>query len=1020
MAEGAGLSLSAFPMFDTQTDPTSIGPRWRKWMVRFENRITAMNLTDPERKLALLLDYAGDDVHDDFLTLTVPAAGGNDPPGNDIYHRSITALNNHYAPQVQREYEIFSFRTAKQEESESLDQFVTRLRKLGATCDFANLSAEIKSQVIQRCKSSRLRTKGLSDLTMTLDDLIKTGNAMDRAVVYAQSIEGNTEMSVNQLATRKFTKQNHQRANRHDDFRKQEYSHSRNQPADSKCGHCGRSYPHEGGRESCPAFKQRCHNCGTVGHYAKLCRKPQANSHGQNRGQGRGRSSSRGHGRPSRVHNQLHNLDVTEVDNHDDDYLYTVDTEKTMNSKPMFLVQLNGVPTKMLGDSGASVNVIDEPTLETLVPKPDIKPPDMNLYAYGSKEKALPLLGMFIGTIATEEYSHTTKVYVAQGSYGTLMSHQTAEKLNLITINQQAVLANMKTSSNAESIAEEFADRFEGRGRLSKVQVQIHLNPDVTPVIQPHRRIPFHLRQKVKDELQHLEDMDVIERVTQPTSWVSPLVAAPKPNNADAVRLCVEPYDVTLKYQKGADNPADYMSRHPDKSATSTRATKVAEDYVNFLADESKPLALVKEKIIMETQSDKTLQAVIKAVKTGRWTDTDVEPYFNVRNELSVTQDGIVLRGCRICIPQSQQDQAVQLAHQGHQGVTKTKSLIREKVWFPGIDKMVEDRVKRCLPCQSTTTKTTREPLQMTNITRPGEEVSVDFADVGNGQYLLIVVDDFSRYPEVEIISSLTAKVVIHKLEGLFARWGTPKIVKSDNGSPFQSAEFANYALLSGFKHRRVTSLWPEANGEAERFVKTIKKAIRAAKVERKDWHLEMYTFLRNYRATPHTSTKVPPTTAMIGREINIGLPLTSNRKTTAIERRVKANDVAAKQSMKTYADEHRHTRHANITVGDKVLIVEKKNGRKSFSPKIYTVTRKTGSQIRAQRGQHVVTRNSSFFKVVHCREEEEDETSEYEFDNVLERRHHPEHHVQNPVRDAQRPVRDRRPPPYLSDYERK
>ena len=96
-----------------------------------------MNFTDPERKLALLLDYAGEDVglHDDYLTLTVPpAAGGNDPPGNDIYHRSIAALNTHYAQQVQREYEVFSFRTAKQEEGESLDQFVTRLRKLGATC----------------------------------------------------------------------------------------------------------------------------------------------------------------------------------------------------------------------------------------------------------------------------------------------------------------------------------------------------------------------------------------------------------------------------------------------------------------------------------------------------------------------------------------------------------------------------------------------------------------------------------------------------------------------------------------------------------------------------------------------------------------------------------------------------------------------------------------------------------------------------------------------------------------------
>ena len=85
------------------------------------------------------------------------------------------------------------------------------------------------------------------------------------------------------------------------------------------------------------------------------------------------------------------------------------------------------------------------------------------------------------------------------------------------------------------------------------------------------------------------------------------------------------------------------------------------------------------------------------------------------------------------------------------------------------------------------------------------------------------------------------------------------------------------------------------------------------------------------------------------------------------------------------------------------MLMLEKKNGRKSFSPKIYTVTRKTGSQIRAQRGQHVVTRNSSFFKVVHCREEEDEtsETSEYEFDNVLECRQHQQHHVQRPVRDV-------------------
>ena len=109
------------------------------------------------------------------------------------------------------------------------------------------------------------------------------------------------------------------------------------------------------------------------------------------------------------------------------------------------------------------------------------------------------------------------------------MSHHTAEKLNPIKTTKKAVIANVVTNSNAESIAEEFSDRFAG---LGKVQVEIHLDPDatpvihveihrnldVTPVIQPHRRIPFHLRQNDQHELQHIEDMDVIERVTQPKS----------------------------------------------------------------------------------------------------------------------------------------------------------------------------------------------------------------------------------------------------------------------------------------------------------------------------------------------------------------------------------------------------------------------------------------------------------------------------------------------------------------------
>ena len=100
-------------------------------------------------------------------------------------------------------------------------------------------------------------------------------------------------------------------------------------------------------------------------------------------------------------------------------------------------------------------------------------------------------------------------------------------------------------------------------------------------------------------------------------------------------------------------------------------------------------------------------------------------------------------------MPKDLQDQAVELAHLGHQGITSTKALIREKVWFPNIDKLVEEKVRNCLLCQVSCTNTNREPLKMTHITRPWEEVSVDFADVGNGYHimvLLMTLQDIQRW----------------------------------------------------------------------------------------------------------------------------------------------------------------------------------------------------------------------------------------------------------------------------------
>lgn len=82
----------------------------------------------------------------------------------------------------------------------------------------------------------------------------------------------------------------------------------------------------------------------------------------------------------------------------------------------------------------------------------------------------------------------------------------------------------------------------------------------------------------------------------------------------------------------------------------------------------------------------------------------------------------------------------------------------------------------------------------------PWQEVSVDFWEVG-GSYLLVVIDNYSRYPEVQLLHSTSAKAVIPHLDRIFSTFGIPKVLCSDNGPPFNSAEFKQFAAHLGFHH---------------------------------------------------------------------------------------------------------------------------------------------------------------------------------------------------------------------------
>ena len=127
--------------------------------------------------------------------------------------------------------------------------------------------------------------------------------------------------------------------------------------------------------------------------------------------------------------------------------------------------------------------------------------------------------------------------------------------------------------------------------------------------------------------------------------------------------------------------------------------------------------------------------------------------------------------------------------------MVKTKRLIREKVWCPGIDVLVEKRVKRCMACQVSThlPESSMEPLKMSKLPEgPWQHVDFDFCGpFPSGDYLLVAIDEYSRFPEVEITRSTSAYSTIPKLDKIH---GIPEVVKSDNGPPFQSSEFKSFA----------------------------------------------------------------------------------------------------------------------------------------------------------------------------------------------------------------------------------
>ena len=173
-------------------------------------------------------------------------------------------------------------------------------------------------------------------------------------------------------------------------------------------------------------------------------------------------------------------------------------------------------------------------------------------------------------------------------------------------------------------------------------------------------------------------------------------------------------------------------------------------------------------------------------------------------------------------IPAVLRADVLELAHEGHQGIVKTKQRLRSKVWWPGMDNAAERKCRTCHGCQLVGQPSRPPPIESTPLPAgPWQELAIDLmGPLPTGETLLVIVDCFSRFVEVDILKSTTSDVIIRRLDTHFSRHGMPVGVRTDNGPQFVSSEFVKFLAEMGVLHRRTTPLWPRANGEVRVHIK--------------------------------------------------------------------------------------------------------------------------------------------------------------------------------------------------------
>ncbi|XP_046573508.1 uncharacterized protein K02A2.6-like [Haliotis rubra] len=220
-------------------------------------------------------------------------------------------------------------------------------------------------------------------------------------------------------------------------------------------------------------------------------------------------------------------------------------------------------------------------------------------------------------------------------------------------------------------------------------------------------------------------------------------------------------------------------------------------------------------------------------------------------------------------MPSTLRGQILKLIHQGHLGTEKCLLKAKDSVFWPKISSDIKELTDTCETCQQYGKKQIREPLHPHNVpSYPWQKIGADLFDYKHHQYLLIS-DYYSKFPVCRKLDSTTATIVIQHMKSVFAEYGIPEILITDNGPQFSCREFATLFTQWGVKHVTSSPTYAQSNGHIERMVQTVKNTLKKADASGEDPYLAMLS----YRTTPVDGKLPSPAQCLNNRKYRTQLP---------------------------------------------------------------------------------------------------------------------------------------------------